>query len=185
MEIKETVIPGCYEIRPNVFNDARGSFVKIFHREIFAEHGLVPSFVEEYYSVSYRRVLRGMHFQIPPHDHVKLVYCVMGKVMDVAVDLRLGSPTYGEFVVLELSAERANIVYIPSGLAHGFYVLSNSATLIYKATTVYSCENDKGVRWDSVGIPWPTGEPRLSERDRQFPCFADFQSPFVYEPTVR
>jgi dTDP-4-dehydrorhamnose 3,5-epimerase len=136
MQSIKTPLPGCYEIQPRVLSDARGSFVKTFHRDWFAECGLATEFAEVYYSMSDRRVLRGLHFQLPPHDCAKLVYCVAGQVMDVAVDLRVGSPTFGQFTHLELSAERANLVYLPTGLAHGFYTLSEQAVMVYHVTTV-------------------------------------------------
>lgn len=183
MEIKPNKIPGCYEIIPKVFQDYRGRFVKTFHRDIFQSFGLETKFHEEYYSVSGRNVLRGLHFQRPPQDHIKLVYCIVGEVMDVVVDLRLGSPTYGQFEVFSLSSTKANMVYIPSGLAHGFYVFSETATLIYKTSTVYSPEQDTGILWNSVGIPWSNFNPVLSERDQNWETFAEFQSPFQYHPT--
>jgi dTDP-4-dehydrorhamnose 3,5-epimerase len=181
MNIYPTALPGCYEVQPNVLADVRGKFVKIFHQEIFSANKLETDFAEEYYSVSHQRVLRGMHFQLPPYEHTKLVYCVAGKVMDAAVDLRIGSPTYGKFACIELSAEKANILYIPPGLAHGFYVLSDRAVLIYKVTTVYSREHDSGLLWNSVGIPWPDAQPIISSRDSEFIALTDFVSPFEYK----
>lgn len=180
MQVIPTKIPGCYELQPRVLKDQRGYFVKTFHHDIFAEYGLETNFAEEYYSFSHQRVLRGLHFQLPPYEHTKLVYCVLGEVLDVVVDLRIGSPTVGQFVTFELSVEKANIIYIAPGLAHGFYVNSNSAIMVYKVTTVYSPEHDGGIRWDSVGIPWPDNHPILSERDRGFVPLHEFKSPFVF-----
>jgi dTDP-4-dehydrorhamnose 3,5-epimerase len=173
-------LPGCHEILPTVARDRRGSFVKTFHREAFAAAGLAHDFAEEYYSVSRQGVLRGLHFQVPPRDHAKLVYCVAGSVLDALLDLRRGSPTYGEHRLVTLSSRRRNLVYVAPGLAHGFYVTSRSATLVYKTTTVHAPDCDRGVRWDSAGIPWPDREPVLSDRDRGFPALADFDSPFVH-----
>jgi len=181
IEIKQTEIPGCFEIFPKVFRDERGVFVKTFHEDVLRERGLETRFAEEYYSFSHKRVLRGLHFQLPPKDHVKLVYCVSGKVLDAVVDLRVGSPTYGEFETFELSSEKANMIYIPKGLAHGFYVLSESAIMMYKVTTVYSPEHDTGILWNSVGIPWPDLNPIISKRDSEFKSFRDFKSPFIYQ----
>ena len=121
-----------------------------------------------------------MHFQIPPCDHVKLVYCTAGSVFDAVVDLRQGSPHFGCFASIELSAEKGNAVYIAKGFAHGFCATSASATLIYKVSTVHSPAHDQGVRWDSVDIPWPTDHPIISDRDRKLPRLADFHSPFSY-----
>lgn len=176
----ETRILGCFDIRPRVFEDNRGHFIKVFHEEQFRSHGIEAKFAEEYYSVSRKGVLRGLHFQIPPMDYVKMVYCVAGTVLDAIVDLRVGSPTYGTFKLIELSAEKANLVFLPSGLAHGFLTLSDQAILIYKVSTAHSPEHDSGILWNSVGIPWPEPSPILSDRDRSFPTLAAFVSPFRY-----
>ncbi|MDY6786429.1 MAG: dTDP-4-dehydrorhamnose 3,5-epimerase [Cyanobacteriota bacterium] len=180
MDIKETQIPGCYQIFPAIRRDTRGKFVKVFHQEMFERENLNFNLAEEYYSVSERNVLRGLHFQIPPRDHTKLVYCLVGEILDAVVDLRLNSPTYGKWQLFELSAERANILYLPPGLAHGFYVTSQQAIMVYNVSTVYAPECDSGILWNSVGIPWKCNEPIVSERDRQFVPFSEFKSPFVY-----
>src|SRR6266568_5622159 len=171
-------IGDCLEIQPHVMEDSRGRFVKIFHAPEFEKRGLETSFVEEFFSISHKNVIRGLHFQLPPKDHVKIVYCQQGEAMDVVVDLRLGSPTYGEFEIFNLSAENANGIYIPTGLAHGFCALSESAVMVYKVSSVYSPEHDAGVRWDSMNIPWPVANPTLSSRDLKLPSFIDFISPF-------
>jgi dTDP-4-dehydrorhamnose 3,5-epimerase len=181
MEIKPTLLPGCYEIQPKRLDDQRGCFVKIFHQELFAKLGLVTNFAEEYYSVSKQGVLRGLHFQLPPYEHTKLVYCVDGQVLDTVVDIRRGSPTYGQFVTFDLNAKQANMVYIAPGMAHGFYVFSESATLIYKVTTAYAPAHDTGIHWNSVGIPWPTQHTIISERDSRLPILSNFDNPFVFE----
>ncbi len=180
-DLKPCKIAGCFELQPKALEDARGRFVKVFHEQAFAAQGLETRFVEEYYSVSHKNVIRGLHFQLPPFDHVKMVYCVQGEVLDAVVDLRVGSLTYGQFALFELSAAKANSVYIPSGLAHGFCVLSEQAIMIYKVSTIYSPAHDAGVLWNSVGIPWPTTEVILSARDRGFPALESFVSPFSYE----
>jgi len=185
MNIQPTMLPGCYELQPNVFTDFRGKFVKVFHEEIFSSSQLETNFTEEYYSVSHQKVLRGMHFQTPPYEHTKLVYCPLGKVMDVVVDLRVGSPTYGKFASFELSEEKANIIYIPPGLGHGFYVLSETAILIYKVTTLYHPKYDSGILWNSIEIPWPDQQPIVSARDSEFVSLADFVSPFQYREEVQ
>jgi len=181
MKIHKTRIPDCYEIVPTIFRDERGTFVKTLHEETFREKKLETHFVEEYYSVSFKRVLRGLHFQIPPKDCEKLVYCVSGSVLDVVVDLRIGSPEYGKFEVFELNSKKANIIYVPTGLAHGFYVLSENAILIYKTTALYSPQHDSGIRWNSVNIPWVDKNPIVSERDQGFVALGDFHSPFKFE----
>lgn len=171
-------IPGCHEIVPAVFRDGRGAFVKTFHHDLFAAQGLVTEWKEEFYSVSRKGVLRGLHFQLPPHDHAKLVYCTDGEVLDAVVDLRKGSPTFGYSITKELKASTGNMLYIPSGLAHGFYVLSSSATMMYKTSTVHAPSHDSGIRWDSAGIAWPDEAPVVSERDSWLATLAEFNSPF-------
>lgn len=180
-ELISTLIPGCLEIRPRIHGDARGRFVKVFNRQAFAAAGLNTDYPEEFYSVSHRGVVRGLHFQSPPMDHIKLVYCVAGQIQDAVLDLRRGSPTYGRHVLFELSAEAGNMVYIPRGLAHGFCALSETAILVYKTSSVYSPTHDCGVLWNSVGIRWAATEPVLSKRDRAHPPLEAFQSPFCYE----
>jgi dTDP-4-dehydrorhamnose 3,5-epimerase len=180
-ELKLCKLSGCFEMQPKVFDDARGRFVKVFHEQAFAEKGLETNFKEEYYSVSHKNVIRGMHFQLPPMDHVKMVYCVQGEVLDVVVDLRVGSPTYGEHALFELSAAKVNSVYIPKGMAHGFCARSDQAIMVYKVSTTYSPAHDAGLLWNSVGISWPTKEAILSVRDQSFSAFDKFVSPFRYE----
>lgn len=174
MDIKETGIPGCFEIIPPVFLDERGSFVKTFHLDTFLQLGLETEWREEYYSVSRKGVLRGMHFQLPPHDHCKLVYCSAGTVLDAVIDLRRDSPGYGQHFQTELNSEKANMLYIPKGLAHGFYTLSDSATMMYKVSSVYAPSHDSGVLWSSVGVVWPDSNPVVSARDGAFPEFSSF-----------
>lgn len=180
MRIEQTSIPGCYQLFPVVRKDSRGVFVKTFHSEIFKAHGLVVEFSEEYYSVSHQGVLRGLHFQVPPHDHFKLVYCLSGKVLDAIVDLRVGSPTFQKTATFELGPELGNILYIPPGIAHGFLALTNDVIMQYKVTTVYAPESDAGIRWDTAGIPWPGSNFNVSERDRNFPTLKYFESPFQF-----
>ena len=178
----DTPIPGCYELRPRQLTDVRGMLVKTFNRDWFAALGLCTDWAEQYYSVSAPFVLRGLHFQRPPYDHAKLIYCISGCVQDVALDLRTGSPTYGQHFSLELSAETANMIYLPPGLAHGICCLDQPATLIFNNSTVYQPEADAGIRWDSAHIDWSCKAPQLSDRDRAFPALAGFISPFSYAP---
>ncbi len=180
MKFIETKLKGAFIITPDRVEDERGIFVKVFHKVAFKEHGLTTEWREEYYSVSHRGVLRGLHFQLPPHDHEKLVYCTDGGVLDVVVDLRVGSPAYGKHVIVELTAEKANMIYIPRGLAHGFYVTTQSATMLYKVATQYAQSHDTGILWNSAGIDWPDPNPVLSSRDKIFSAFSDFKSPFLF-----
>lgn len=180
MQLNESAIPGCYEVVPSVHTDARGTFVKTFHAPTFHALGLATDFAEEFYSESNKNVIRGMHFQLPPEDHIKLVYCTSGVVMDVVVDLRQGSPAYGRHAVFELSPASANMVYIPKGMAHGFCALSDRATMMYKTSTAHAPDLDHGIRWDSAGIRWPVMAPILSARDAGLPSLDQFASPFRY-----
>ncbi|MBI4386850.1 MAG: dTDP-4-dehydrorhamnose 3,5-epimerase [Elusimicrobia bacterium] len=181
MKFIETELPGCYEILPLVSEDPRGSFVKTFHEESFARQGLSAHFSEDFFTVSNRNVLRGLHFHLPPRAHAKLVYCIQGSVLDAAFDLRKGSPAYGRHVTLELSAAKRNMLYLPVGLAHGFYVMSAEAVVVYKVTGSHSPAHDGGIRWDSAGIEWPGSDPILSDRDAKFPPLSEFKTPFVFE----
>ena len=180
--INSSKIPDCYELQPKIFEDERGSFVKTFYEDVFQSHNLETHFPEEYYSVSVKNVLRGLHFQLPPQEHTKMVYCVEGEVLDVVVDLRLNSPTHGQFTTFDVSAKKANIIYIPPGLAHGFYVKSDRAIMMYKVSTVYSPNEDTGILWNSLPIPWGSDNPIISQRDQSFISFDDFKSPFLYQP---
>lgn len=180
-DLEPSNLSGCFELQPKVLDDQRGRFVKVFHEAAFAAMGLATHFSEEYYSVSRQNVIRGLHFQLPPMDHVKMVYCVQGEVLDAVVDLRVGSPTYGQHALFELSAAKANSIYIPKGMAHGFCARSEQAVMVYKVGTVYSPAQDAGILWDSAGIPWPGAEAILSARDEGFPPLDQFVSPFRYE----
>ena len=180
LHVTETSLPGCFLVTLPEQKDLRGRFVKLFHEASFRENRLETFFPESYYSVSHQGVLRGLHFQIPPQAHVKLVYCLEGHIMDAVVDLRRGSPTYGQFAAFELSDKDAAMLYIPIGMAHGFYVKSLSALVLYKVSTVYSPAHDSGILWNSAKIPWPSATPILSGRDESFPSLADFKSPFIF-----
>lgn len=178
--ITKTSIEGCYEIQPRIFDDLRGRFVKVFHHQEYTKLGLETTFAEEYYSTSHCGVIRGMHFQAPPSDHVKVVYCVHGEVQDVVLDLRLGSPTYGQTTVITLSASQGNFIYIPKGLAHGFCATSEIATMVYKVSVAYDSQADTGVLWNSFGHSWPNIAPVISNRDANFISFSKFKTPFLY-----
>lgn len=179
-QLAEAGIPGYMELRPHIHDDSRGRFVKVFQQEFFAVAGLCANFTEDFYSISHRHVIRGLHFQIPPADHAKLVYCVAGQVQDVVVDIRVGSPAFGRYAVTNLSAKAGNMLYIPPGLAHGFCTLSETATVLYKTSTSHSPAHDQGILWNSADIPWATDNPILSDRDRSYPSLREFNSPFVF-----
>lgn len=167
-EISETTISGCYLLRPWLRKDERGSFVKTFHAAAFSELGLRTDFREDYYSTSKKGVLRGMHFQRPPQHHAKLIFCAKGRILDAIVDLRSGAH-FGAHESFQLSSENGLILYLPPGVAHGFYVVSQEAITVYKTTAEYCPRADDGVRWNSCGIRWPDESPLISTRDSNFP----------------
>lgn len=177
---------GLETIDMKVFRDARGVFVKPFHLGLFRELGLTTEFKEDFYSVSAKGVLRGLHFQIPPEDHSKLIYCSRGRVLDVAVDLRIGSPSFGKTFSIELSEANGKALYLPPGMAHGFVSLTDDATVHYKVSTMHSVAHDKGILWSSIDFDWSAAvgsnkAPIVSERDAAFEKLSDYKSPFKFE----
>lgn len=177
-DTRPTALPGVLEMRPRGAADRRGRFVKVFHRGLFAELGLETGIAEVFFSTSVEGVVRGLHIQEPPHDHAKIVGCVAGAVFDVVLDLRRGSPGFGRWAGVRLSADEGNLLYIPRGVAHGFCVERGTATMLYLTTSVHHPEADTGIRWDSAGIDWPVASPILSDRDLTLPRLADYASPF-------
>jgi dTDP-4-dehydrorhamnose 3,5-epimerase len=182
VKLRKTAIPGCFEIEYVAHLDARGSFVKTFRATAFRDLGLETDFREAFYSTSSEGVLRGMHFQLPPFDGAKLVYCLHGEVLDVALDLRKGSDSFGQSTAFHLSSNRPSAVYIPRGVAHGFLGMQGPATLVYIVSAEYEPNSDTGILWNSFGFEWPTASPVLSVRDRTFSPLADFDSPFTFSP---
>ena len=182
IQFTESKLPGCFVVQFPAFHDDRGIFVKTTQRSLFEAHGLEADFKECFYSTSYKDVLRGMHFQLPDSDHAKLVYCTAGAIYDMTLDLRVGSPTYGQHEIYELSTNASNAVYLPPGIAHGFFVREAPAVMVYHVTSEHNPTLDAGIRWDSFGAAWPVEEPVVSERDNGFTSFAEFNSPFRYGP---
>ena len=178
MEIVELDIGGCFLIKPRILNDDRGYFVKTMNKEVFDKYGLDSNFTEEYYSLSKKNVLRGLHFQKPPADHTKLVYCIEGEVLDAFVDLRKESPTFMNHQTLLLDSETKYVLYLSPGIAHGFYTLSDEAVMVYKTSTCYDPERDDGVLWNSCGIDWGVKKPIVSLRDELFQKLDDYRTPF-------
>lgn len=177
MEFRETAIAGLLTVHVDPREDDRGGFTKLFHAGEFEAAGLRTDFCEQYCSTSMPGVLRGMHFQLPPHDHAKLVYALSGRALDVVVDLRPGSPTFGEHCSFELEPGAFG-VYMPIGMAHGFTTLGDEAvTLLYDVTSVHAPDHDAGIRWDSVDVEWPTPDPTLSPRDAALPPLEQFAPP--------
>jgi dTDP-4-dehydrorhamnose 3,5-epimerase len=183
IQFTESKLSGCFIVQFPIAQDYRGHFVKTIQRSVLEAYGLEADFKECFYSTSFANVLRGMHFQTPPMDHAKLVYCTVGSIYDVALDLRIGSPTYGKHEVYELSSGASNAVYLPRGIAHGFYVREGPAVMVYHVTSEHDAMHDNGIRWDSFGAAWPTDSPVISTRDMGFPCLQEFESPFVYRST--
>jgi dTDP-4-dehydrorhamnose 3,5-epimerase len=179
-----TGIPGCHLLRATRVADSRGDFMKLSHATTFCAMGMEAGFVESYITTSRRGVIRGMHFQHPPHDHAKLVACLTGAALDVVLDLRHGSPTFGCSRSFELTGSGADLLYMPSGVAHGFAALCDDTRMLYLVTSEHVPEAEGGIRWDSFGFAWPFAEPMLSQRDRQFLAFSDFVSPFLAAPTA-
>lgn len=180
MQVEETSLPGCLEIHPPVFGDSRGAFAKLYQDTLFRERGLETRFPEWACSRSVKGVVRGLHFQLPPKAQDKLVYCLSGQVLDAVVDLRKGSPTYGQFETFTLDDKDFRAVLVPKGFGHGFAAVSDVAVVSYLMSDEFSPEHDAGVRWNSVPIPWPHADPILSDRDKTLPLFEDFDSPWTF-----
>jgi dTDP-4-dehydrorhamnose 3,5-epimerase len=180
MEIQKTFIEGLFVIQPRVFEDARGYFFESWSEKQFLNAGIDARFVQDNQSLSGKGVLRGLHFQAPPSAQGKLVRVITGSVLDVAVDIRRNSPTYGKHVAVTLSEKNKTMFYIPPGFAHGFVTLEDKTIFSYKCTGYYDKNAEGTVLWNdaSLGIDWGIAEPLLSDKDRQGTPFAAFTSPF-------
>lgn len=178
MTVTETFIEGLKILAPIVTEDQRGSFFKTYHIESFEELGLPTDWREEYFSISNKDVVRGMHFQTPPYDHNKMVTCVQGAVLDVVLDLRKASKTYKKVFSIELNVQNKHVLIIPKGCAHGFLSLKDNSMMFYKVTTVYSPANDRGIHWSSIGFDWPVANALVSKRDQNHPLLNEYDSPF-------
>src|SRR5882724_10206073 len=172
-----TDFPGLLLLRPRIFQDRRGLFVKTFRADQFRELGISFEPREEFYSTSAKGVLRGMHFQLPPAAHSKLVYCLGGRVLDVMLDMRRSSPSFGRAFSCELDAVRRELVFIPAGFAHGFLALEDNSLMVYKTDVVHTPACDSGIAWNSFGFEWPVTSPVMSDRDSRFTAWRDFSSP--------
>lgn len=182
MRFLRTKIKDLIILEPKIFGDHRGYFIESYNKKKFEDIVGKVSFVQDNESKSLKGVLRGFHFQKPPYDQAKLVRCIEGKVLDVAVDLRNGSKTFGEHVAVELSSENKKQLFVPRGFAHGFLVLSKSAIFSYKVDNVYAPDYDSGIRWNDpmLNIPWGIDESEIlvSEKDSKLPFFSELKSPF-------
>jgi dTDP-4-dehydrorhamnose 3,5-epimerase len=180
MDIKTTPIEGLLIIEPQVFTDLRGYFYESYNKEKFVAAGINIEFVQDNQSLSQKGIVRGLHFQAPPFDQGKLVRVIQGAVLDVAVDIRKNSPTYGQNFSIELSAQNRTMFYIPPGFAHGFETLEDNTIFLYKCTDVYNKQSEGGLLWNDadLGIKWQTSDPLISEKDKILPLLKDLISPF-------
>ena len=184
VQIEDTPLEGLKILTPARFGDDRGFFSESWNAKRMADAGMDYAFVQDNHSLSAKRgTLRGLHYQSPPHAQAKLVRCGRGRLWDVAVDVRSGSPTYGQWFGIELSFDNGRQLMIPAGFLHGFVTLSDDVEVVYKCTDFYAPECDGAVAWDSCGIEWPAeafanGDPVLSGKDAAAPALADFKTPF-------
>jgi dTDP-4-dehydrorhamnose 3,5-epimerase len=180
MEILETGISDLLIVKPLVFEDHRGYFFESYNKEKFLQQGIDQNFVQDNESKSMKNVLRGLHFQAPPFAQGKLVRVMKGAVLDVAVDIRKNSPTYGKWASIVLSESNKWMYWVPPGFAHGFVTLEDHTVFFYKCTNVYNKASEGSIRWNDpdLAIDWGLVEPVLSDKDREAPLFRDFVSPF-------
>jgi dTDP-4-dehydrorhamnose 3,5-epimerase len=181
LEFKKTHIAGPLVIQPKVFGDARGYFFESFSSRMFDQQGISEDFVQDNQSLSNKGILRGLHFQAPPFAQSKLIRVIKGAVLDVIVDIRNGSPTYGEHFALELNEENFTMLYIPKGFAHGFYTMEDATIFSYKCSEFYEPKSEGGIMWNDpdLKIDWGVENPLLSEKDKNYIPFKDFKTPFV------
>ncbi len=182
MKLDEVKIPGLKVISPNVFEDPRGYFFESYSKKSFEEAGIAEEFVQSNQSLSQKGVLRGLHFQHPPHAQSKLVRVIKGSVLDVVVDIRKGSPCYGQHFTIVLSEQNKLMFYIPTGFAHGFLTLEDNTIFSYKCGNYYHKAAEDGILWNdkTLNIDWNIQDPILSEKDKLNTLFSDFQSPFTF-----
>lgn len=180
MEVIETHIKGLLIIKPKVFADTRGYFFESYNENVFKQNNISVNFMQDNQSLSHTGVLRGLHFQAPPYDQGKLVRVITGAVLDVAVDIRKNSPTYGQHIALELTEDNKTMFYIPPGFAHGFLTLRDNTIFSYKCTNVYHKDSEGCVLWNDtdLNINWNVANPILSEKDLIGTPFKNFTSPF-------
>ncbi len=181
-EFAPLALPGVILVRPRVFGDGRGFFLELYKRSEFLAAGIGEYLVQDNFSKSTRGVLRGLHYQKVPKAQGKLVTCLRGRIYDIAVDVRKGSPHYGKWVGEELTEENRHILYVPAGFAHGFQVLSETAEVMYKCTAEYSPADERGIIWNDpdLNIRWPLADPVLSAKDKVYPRFKDADMNFLF-----
>jgi dTDP-4-dehydrorhamnose 3,5-epimerase len=184
MQIESTDFPGLFVVKPSLFGDRRGFFMEVYNSREFEAAGIDTDFVQDNHARSEAAgVLRGLHFQAPPSAQAKLVRVSSGAVMDVVVDIRKGSPRFGEWFSIELSAENKLQLFVPRGFAHAYMTLVPGTEFQYKVDAFYDPQRDSGVRWNDpdLAVDWPDNEPVLSDKDKTLPLFKDFDSPFTFE----
>lgn len=185
MKIEPHILPGLFLITPRRFGDDRGFFAETWSRRILAAAGIAEDFVQDNHSLSRKTgTVRGLHFQSPPHAQAKLVRCGRGRLFDVAVDLRRGSPTYGRWAGAELTPENGQQLFIPAGFAHGFVTREPDTEIVYKCSDYYAPECDGALRWNDpdIGVDWGIGEVTgISDKDAKAPFLAGFDSPFLWQ----
>lgn len=183
IEVEKTFIDGLLIITPKVFGDDRGYFFESYNKNVFASSGINVEFLQDNESFSSKGVLRGLHFQMPPYDQGKLVRVVTGSVLDVAVDIRKGSSTYGKHVSVLLSGENKKMFWIPSGFAHGFVALEDNTRFLYKCTNIYHKPSEGAIRWNDevLAIDWQIKNPLVSDKDRNAPKFSELLTPFEFD----
>lgn len=182
MQFEKTFIPDLIVIKPRVFEDARGYFFESYNRKNFVEAGINDDFIQDNQSLSEAGVLRGMHFQVPPFAQSKLVRVIRGSVLDVVIDIRKGSPTYGKHFSIELSEQNKTMLYIPIGFAHGFLTLQDQTLFSYKCGDLYNKSAEQGIMWNDpdININWNINNPVLSDKDKTSIQLKDFESPFTF-----
>lgn len=180
MKVVDTPIEGLKVIEPRVFEDPRGFFFESYNKVAYESNGIETIFIQDNLSKSQKNVLRGLHFQMPPHDQAKLVQVIKGLVYDVAVDIRVNSPTYGQHFGIELSESNKKLFLIPSGFAHGFLTLEDNTIFSYKCSNVYHQGSEGAIKWNDpdLGINWNCDAPLISEKDELADSFANLKSPF-------
>ena len=179
MKFVKSKLEGVIEILPSVFGDERGYFLESYNKDLFLKNGIDIDFVQDNQSLSSKGVLRGLHFQAPPYAQDKLVRVIKGSVLDVVVDVRKNSDTYGQFETFKLTEEDKNMLLVPKGFAHGFATLEDNTIFVYKCSNIYNKESEGGLKWNSLNINWLIENPIISQKDEILPNFSDFNTPFV------
>jgi dTDP-4-dehydrorhamnose 3,5-epimerase len=182
----ETTLPGVWELRPKVLHDARGFFLETYHRGKFADCGITDSFVQDNHSRSAKGTLRGFHYQLR-HPQAKLCRVVEGEALDVAVDIRVGSPHFGKWASVLLSAKDQNQIYVPAGFAHGFLALTETVQFLYKCSDFYDSTDEHGILWSdpALNVDWGTRNPLVSEKDANNPKLADVPREFLPQYSIK